>query len=629
MIERNVISRLKRRSVPRRSLFVLVVMTLFVLVIAARVQKYRRGADTLTSEVCRIVGQSFAENSSLSAVVFEQFPEDASFVTDKTWIERCISARTESSANAASLAMRKVEAAGRFAEPVIGVGDAPSGFVVADNRPVSRRMRRRFAPEQVLFIRQAGPTADEPIRIASYQKLPFQEQLLTEPIVLNGKDHVRDINIPLAHQRLSDCYLDVLATTSSKVRLAALHLFRQDGSSVEGGSTYSAADSSDAEDIFMRVLVRGDSPLFLRLASQPIPFDSISQVGDGTEIVFNRIEIRGCGSEVKSKVFLGSHNPDPNHAFHRWTSPQGNYSVVLQYLGSPFSGNTWTVGVNGGMNMGDYYCYPDDVISLWDKDNKKMATYAGVMRWDRVTQMEAGRLTIALHRTPKSGFLPYEKFDGTPRAHFDSYPKDNLPLDIRIKHVFDVDRTYGEVAVRIKSLAPHPVRIRWTFQDSSVFDFKNGTDAGVRIMSLNEELRDSLYISTRATAGDNPIAYREIYPARANLAVMEHSNSPFLRGYFAGGYYGIHQADSPVILDEVRPDSLQIRGAFNAQIAPPNRVHGIWFELALEPGEEKQFTYYKFFLSHWLSEESLRSSVKKSLAEIGMREAIHEDIPSR
>jgi hypothetical protein len=155
------------------------------------------------------------------------------------------------------------------------------------------------------------------------------------------------------------------------------------------------------------------------------------------------------------------------------------------------------------------------------------------------------------------------------------------------------------------------MKVRWIFEDSAVFDFGFPDDKGVGTVVLSSGVEGQEFRSTRPPeAGDVSINHRLRYPLLPNVGAFDFSMSPLRGGSFlSGGYSNQSFSEQP-------KDLLTYGGKIPADKTPPHRVHGLWFDVELQPNETKTFDYAKVFLSDWYDKSDLRQSAWSSIEKI-------------
>jgi hypothetical protein len=328
-------------------------------------------------------------------------------------------------------------------------------------------------------------------------------------------------------------------------------------------------------------------------------------------VTLKKLHMFGCGEEYEATQFLDNHNPNPTFPILRYANPQMNYSIVMPYPEAQMWEVPWGLGVNDVRSAGDYYCYPDDRVSIEASDGKRFSAYVGMLAFKRVVETPGDLFQVTFSRKQGDPLTQRGALDRMPKEEFDGYWRDQLPLDISARHTFKLDRNYSTVRVTLRSRYPLPMKVRWVFEDSAVFDFAYDDDKGVSTVVLSSGVEGREFRSTRAAEmGDASINHRIRYPLLPNVGAFDFSMSPLRAGSFLSGAY------SNQSFSEQAKDTLKYEGSIPPDKSPPHRIHGLWFDVELQPNETKTFDYEKVFLSDWYDLTDLRQWAWSSIEKI-------------
>lgn len=285
-----------------------------------------------------------------------------------------------------------------------------------------------------------------------------------------------------------------------------------------------------------------------------------------------------------------------------------DFSVIFPYEKAPVWEKYFGIGVNNLVNTGDYYCFPDDELLVKESD-KEYRAYLGLLHWTRNVFKSNKEVVISFSRNSQDGVAKRGAKDIMSVEEFNSYNKDQPPLNMQIQHRFNVQKKYSRVDLTFKSESNLKMNIGWFFQDSSVFDFTIGTDVGVESISLRSLKKNQLFFSP--TDKDIPIVYRKMSPFKTNMAVFEYACSKEDSLSFLS-------SSTNDILGYLNNKSEELinKELFAKNDILPHRNHGIGIEFTLQPGQIRKISYFKVFLSDWNQESDLIKLAQEKINEI-------------
>lgn len=485
----------------------------------------------------------------------------------------------------------------------------PSGFRLTYMPYPLERLRKVYQPGEILVASFIGNAYEHEPRIRFTKRLPFKARLIDKPVKVSERRNRKDVKLPASLTDLRGCSVDVVATVAAKNTLAALTMFDGNGVNVTGGSAFSSGLEKGESKIFFRAPISTKGPYFLRISNQPNPTQPPSS--ESWSVQLKKLHIFGCGEEYVADQFLENHNPNPSFPLLRYANPQMNYSVILPYPDAQMWEVPWSVGINDVLSSGDYYCYPDDRVWIQDAKGNNFSAYVGMLSFRREIEKNENGLLVAFTRKHGDPMTRRGQLDRMPKDEFDGYARDDLPIDIEAKHQFFLDRNYGLVNLKLKSQSKVPIRLRWVFEDSAVFDFKYFGDEAVSTLILSSGEKNKEFRSSRSPINrDISINHMIRYPLLPNIGALDYSWSPYRGGSFLSGKY------TKQSFETFPQNTITYGDAIPENQAPPHRVHGLWFDITLQPGETRHLEYAKLFLSGWYDREELKSWANKTIDQV-------------
>ena len=548
-----------------------------------------------------------------------------------------------------------------------------SGFRIIYGDYPPERLRKVFSPEELVqasFV-NTSPYVKDP-KLKFNQRKSIRRKLSNGQIVINNTNPFKEFVFGESKLDIKDCYVDIVAHVNTNTNtVGSIWFYSDEGEGRIEGTAHSSGLENE-ETIFLRTLVKGGGPYRIKLTYQNAPYE---QKNNNPSVVFRDVQVLGCGSNYQSDSFVRTNNPDPKNPMIRWTSPQMNYSVTLPYPHAPVWERGYSIGVNDAINSGDYYCFPDDLLSVRNKQATLLTkSYLGMLGWTRSIMQNRGALSVTFSRNPQSGIAQRGTLDIMSEKEFYSYEKDNPPVSIAIKHDFDVNKNYFPIEISLTSLSDERLTARYVFSDSPVMDFRIGSNRGMSSIILSNGLTDQYYYSTnKKNQQDIPIIYRKQTPYNNNLAAFNYSCDPTMNGHFLGGFDDdvasnistriptnvfendiikkANREDKEFLLKTYIKDAsvdryilkggqelsrnernrlskifnsigfyypqnhLELIGTFN-QDDELHGQHGLWFDIELDPHETKAVKYFQVILQSWMNEKDMIEDAQKTLSNI-------------
>lgn len=457
------------------------------------------------------------------------------------------------------------------------------------------RLQTCFSFEQVLFAELKGEIQDsDSLGVKLYRKkaIEWNQTFNTD---INLKDSLT-IQLPEDYF-LNNCEVNVTVEAENVTGIldVRLHSLGTTMALERVNAKSSGLGYNEVVQLIAKERVSAVGPYSLKLSIA----NSMGGEYTPTELkaTIKNVHLVACGKSLASNIFYENHNPDPNNPYLRWISPAANFSVVMSYANSAIWENYFGIGINDAANTGDYYCFPDDEVRINESNSTiTQKAYLGMLYWNRILSLTPDQIKVEFVRKHTDGLAERGKLDIMSMSEFNSYDKQKLPLDMSVVHWFKATEPYSKVEVFLKSVANNPITVNWKFQDSSVFDFRIGTDYGVEsILSSGLGYNHQLISLNPAVF---PIIFRDRSPRKENMAVFEWTCS--------NGYISTFLSDGSTEFNKnlVYSDVIQ-KGKYAKNSFSPHRNHGISFSLELAPGQEKSFYYYKVFLSKWETQREL------------------------
>jgi hypothetical protein len=589
-----------------------IAVPLLALICAVELQSFFYGAYFQLIQVERKAYNQVAAqiklNPDIKGVVFRDFPVTLNHAVSGVWLNFHA---TNWWLKWRSLPEKlPIEIVGNNIVPQSKTPFSPGGLRLIYEPYPRSRMKKIYQPNEILIADFKGSAFAAEPNIEFSIRAPFARRLIEKPSTISKRRKARNFYLPKSLGDLRGCNVDVVATAEAKGTLAAISLFDGRGHQVSGAAAYSSGLASGESKVFFRTTISSQGPYFVRLTQQPHPVTAGENREDWS-INLKKLHVFGCGAEYEASQFLDNHNPDPAFPILRYVNPQMNYSIVMPYPNAQMWEVPWALGINDARSAGDYYCYPDDRVTIEAADGKRFSAYVGMLSFKREVVTPGDSFQVTFSRKQGDPLTQRGSLDRMSKEEFDGYWRDQLPLDISTTHRFKLDRNYSTVSVSLRSRYRTPMKVRWIFEDSAVFDFGFPDDKGVGTVVLSSGVEGQEFRSTRPPeAGDVSINHRLRYPLLPNVGAFDFSMSPLRGGSFlSGGYSNQSFSEQP-------KDLLTYGGKIPADKTPPHRVHGLWFDVELQPNETKTFDYAKVFLSDWYDKSDLRQSAWSSIEKI-------------
>ncbi|MBN8536952.1 MAG: hypothetical protein J0M15_07845 [Deltaproteobacteria bacterium] len=559
-------------------------------------------------KVAPLILKSLRDDNIIKAIVFEQFPSNIEGITSGVFLNY----------HATEWWLRWRSLPQDIGAKVVGINASPCvteknepGFMLAYGEYPKERLQKCFSMEETLFVR---------LESSIYDSKPIINIIKKKPIYLKISN-LENINKGLRSFYYFDSNIDF---SSCEVRVKA----NINTNGIANIRLYSKGQERFMERLVVNSSGSGNTTNIelagSEVATQKGPYQlgfSVSKpiFSDPDEKLFlkiNSLEFSACKNDQFIEKFYENHNPDPNNPYMRWINLKNNFSIQIPYKESMIWEKYFGIGINNASNTGDFYCFPDDELIFTNLNTKTTSeSYLGMLKWNRTEKIDSDQILINFDRNPNLLTFEHSTKDKMLIEEFKTYKKSIPPLDIKISHLFQLKKPYSKTSITLKSRSKEPGFFKWTFQDSSVFDFNVGTDRGVETISNDLQIKNQQFLSKNKNIF--PITYRIMAPIHRNMAVFEWSCSKYLDYYFT--------SDSPSSQNEVEfSDVLKLQNVYSKNENLPHRNHGLVFKGFIKPNEEIKLTYFKSIITDWENIDELKSKTDNLVNILKTKECSHE-----
>lgn len=508
-----------------------------------------------------------------------------------------------------------------------------SGFRVIYGDYPLERLQKCYPSDEVTFVNADGLKNQEAAKISLSQRKPI-EKLFKFNVDVDEKESPQLLSLALEDVNLQYCVVNWKIEIAENRGRSSFRLISKGGKFSEDLVANSSGEASGQLTLYAQSQIKEVGPYYIQVRHSKSLFGP--QSSGYTKV--KAVEMWGCGGKGQNLAkFMGNHNPDPLNPYLRWSSPAALFTVSIPYSRSSVWERQFGNGVNDIGNYGDFYCFPDDELTIFDKNGSFLSqSYLGMLRWNRLIEVNDKRISIKYKRGPGFGIAERGSIDKMSVEEYESYSKDEMDLEIQQEKLFWADKSYARVIQKIKSKANRELIFRWTYVDSAAQDFSIGTDRGVQTVTSKGLFSNQMFITNDPYVNGFPINFRSRIPYRDDIASLEFSCDTLLESAFSGdlspdeGIGEIEPLDGRFMYFPNSDISHQTHGLMFSGTIPsgddafsgvlslgkryrhiesrvgrsfylpnsdiPHRTHGLTFSGAVLPGQEIEFSYYMIFV---------------------------------